>query len=162
GRFREFLARHASHKEAPSARYGLALCLIQGPTREYPQAAEQLQPLVNDKTFPDRVYALYYLGLAQRGQGVKALAQAALKPAEAAAHRNTARTRFEEAVKQFAAAVKAFEEKAEDAKAPRGVPIEREWAARARCDQAEMLLRLRKAKEARTTAAPFLTDKALR
>ena len=36
-----------------------------------------------------------------------------------------------------------------------------EWAIRARCDQAEMLLRLDKAKEAQALTASFLTDALL-
>src|SRR5205823_5506277 len=41
------------------------------------------------------------------------------------------------------------------------LPIDLEWSARARCDQAEMYLRLAKTKEARDTAAPFLKDAVL-
>ncbi|MGH7173975.1 MAG: tetratricopeptide repeat protein, partial [Gemmataceae bacterium] len=105
----------------------------------------------------------YYLGLSQRGLGTKALAQALAKPREANQHRNTARQRFEEANKHFAAAVAAFTARIpKTANAPKETPIELEWAARARCDRAEMLLRIRKAKEARTVAEPFLQDAQLR
>src|SRR5262249_20221965 len=41
----------------------------------------------------------------------------------------------------------------------KGLPVELEWAARSRCDQAEMLLRQRKAKEARAAVAPLTTEK---
>src|SRR5262249_39735535 len=98
--------------------------------------------------------------LARRGQGVKALATAQAKPAEAPAQRNIARDRFEDAARQFGAAAAAFTDRLKEAKAPeKGRPVELEWAARARCDQAEMYLRLRKAKEARDAAAPFAADK---
>src|SRR5438067_9219955 len=43
-RFREFLQKFGGHKEANSARYGLALCLIEGPDRNYPEALQHLQP----------------------------------------------------------------------------------------------------------------------
>src|SRR5207248_8607956 len=50
----------------------------------------------------------------------------------------------------FAQAREAFEKKPDA-----------EWAARARCDQAEIELRLGKNKEARATAEPFVKDAAL-
>src|SRR4029077_1184320 len=40
-------------------------------------------------------------------------------------------------------------------------PPDADWAARARCDSAEMELRLGKAKEARTFVEPFVKDSAL-
>ena len=162
-RFREFLNKFGNHQEANSARYGLALCLIDGPTKDYNAAIQQLQPLVNHKDLPEHPFVLYYLGLSQRVLGTQALAQALAKPREANQHRNTARQRFEEANKHFAAAAAAFTAripKSEDS--PKGTPIELEWAARARCDHAEMLLRVHKAKEARTVAEPFLQDAQLR
>lgn len=159
-RFREFLSKFGNHKEANAARYGLALSLIDGPTKDYNQAIQQLQPLVNNKALPEHPFVLYYLGLARRGLGAQALAQARAKPQQADQHRNTARQRFEEASKHFAAAVAAFTERM--AKTDKEPPIELEWAARARCDQAEMLLRAGKAKEARTVAEPFLKDAPLR
>src|SRR5262249_50312813 len=107
-RFREFLGKYAAHKEPPSARYGLALCLLEGPERDYAGAVAQLQPLAGNKDLPEYPSVLYHLGLAQRGVGLKELAQAAAKPAEAAPHRAAAQQRFDEAAKQFAAAVPAF------------------------------------------------------
>src|SRR6516225_2816029 len=41
--FKEFLARYGSHKEAASARFGLALALLESQERDYGGAAEQLQ-----------------------------------------------------------------------------------------------------------------------
>src|SRR6516225_3306304 len=76
-RFREFLAKHGGHKEANAARYGLALCLIDGPAKDYTGAIQQLQPLVNNKDLPEHPFVLYYLALSQRGLGTQALAQAA-------------------------------------------------------------------------------------
>jgi cellulose synthase operon protein C len=162
-RFREFLNKFGTHKEADAARYGLALCLIDGPAKDYNGAIQHLQPLVNHTELPEHPFVLYYLGLSQRGLGTQALAQASAKPQEANQHRNTANQRFEEANKHFAAAAAAFTAcipKSDDS--PKETPLELEWASRARCDQAEMLLRVHKAKEARTTAEPFLRDAQLR
>src|SRR5262245_65151680 len=51
-RFREFLQKYGGHKEANSARYGLALCLIEGPERNYTEALQHLQPVAGDKNNP--------------------------------------------------------------------------------------------------------------
>jgi TolA-binding protein len=163
-RFKEFLDKYGNHKEANSARYGLALALLDGPERDYQRALDALQPLAGAKDFPEHPFVLYYLGVAQRGLGVRELAQADAKPQEAAQHRNAANGRFDEGGKQFAAAVSAFSDRVKepvpaDAKE---LPIDLEWAARARCDQAEMQLRGRKTKEAQATAAPFVKDEPLK
>ncbi|HEX5273296.1 MAG TPA: hypothetical protein VFW33_22520, partial [Gemmataceae bacterium] len=163
-RFKEFLDKYGNHKEAPSARYGLALALLDGPERDYPRALDALQPLAGAKDFGDHPFVLYYLGVAQRGLGVRELAQAEAKPQEAPQHRNAANGRFDEAARQFAAAVTAFTARVKDA-VPAGakeLPVDLEWAARARCDQAEMLLRTRRTKEAHATAAPFVKDDLLK
>ena len=136
-RFRAFLRDFAGHKQAVAARYGLALTIIEGPEKDYNQAVEQLQNVVGVNDFPDRAYALYYLGLALRSQGLQ---QAAPGTPEA---RNQAAPRFERAAAQFAAAVAAFSalpttKPANANELPKNV----EWANRARCDQAEMLMRL--------------------
>lgn len=151
-RFREFLQKFGGHREAPSARYGLALALLEGPAKDYAGAVEQLQQLAGNKQFPDHPFALYYLGLARRGQGVRELASANAKPQAAGQHRAAAQQRFDEAGKHFAAAAAAFAAQ---------LPGEVDWAACARCDQAEMQVRTGKAKEAQATAAPFLQDAAL-
>ncbi len=132
GRFREFLAKFPNHKDAVSAHYGLALALLDGPAKDYNAAVEQLQPLAGAKDAPDYPFYLYYLGLAERGQGVKSLAEIASKPNEAQQRKDFARGRFDEAAKQFAAAQAAF---AARVKAPdpdaKDLPIDLEWAARA-------------------------------
>ena len=160
-RFREFLAKHGNHKEVPAARYGLALALIEGPDRDYLGAIEQLNPLAGARDSPDQPFVLYYLGLAQRGQGVRLLAQAAQKPGEANALRDQARQRFDEAAKHFAAAVPAFMARVKNADPMKEMPLDLEWATRARCDQAEMLLRLQRPKEARDAVMPVVEDKPL-
>ena len=88
------------------------------------------------------------------------MAQAEAKPQEAPQHRAAANGRFDEAAKQFAAAVAAFTGRVKD-EVPadaKDLPVDLEWAARARCDQAEMQLRTAKMKEAQATAAPFVKD----
>jgi TolA-binding protein len=158
--FREYLGKYGGNKDAPGARYGLALALLEMPEKDYQGAVEQLQPLASNKEFADRPYVLYYLGLAQRGLGTRELAQAVAKPQEANQRRGTANQRFEEAGKQFAAAWSAFTERVKRPAADtiKELPIDLEWAARARCDLAEMQLRTRKTKEAQETAVLFLKD----
>jgi TolA-binding protein len=160
-RFREFLQKHGNHKEVPSARFGLALALLDGPEKDYNAALEPLQQIVGVQDFPDRPLALYYLGYAHRGLGNLALAQAGAKPQEAPQHRNTANQRFEQAAQQFAAAVPLLETKAKTPGTNAPASPELEWAARARCDQAEMLLRVNKAKEALAVVTPLIADATL-
>src|SRR5262249_34911600 len=102
------------------------------------------------------------LGVAQRGQGMQDLAQANVKPQDAQRLRDSARQRFEEARQQFAVAQAAFDAKApQPAADAKELPVELEWAIRARCDQAEMELRLGKLKEAQKLTASFLKDATL-
>ena len=101
-RFREFLGKFPNHKEAPSAHYGLALALLEGPARDYNAALEQLQPLLGNKDLPEHPFVLYHFALAKRGQGVREMGEAAAKPQEAAQHRTNANQRFTEALQQFA------------------------------------------------------------
>src|SRR5579862_2949649 len=159
-KFKEFTMKYGNHKEIASARYGLALALIDGPTKDYQGAADQLQNLVNNKDLPDYPFVLYYLGLSQRGLGVREMALATTKPNEAEQHRNAAKQRFDDAGKQFTAAIAAF-----TARVPKPDPDAKElapdleWAVRARCDFAEMQLRQLKPQEARTAVQPILEDK---
>jgi TolA-binding protein len=159
GRFREFLQKFGGHKGAPSARYGLALTLIEGQDKNYNEARDLLQGIVNNKGMPELPSVLYHLGVALRALGLEELRQAVAQPPQAAMRHNNAKLRFEEAGKAFAAAALAYASKV--GKVPEDVkelPLDLEWSARARCDQAEMDLRTGKAKEARTLADIFLTD----
>jgi TolA-binding protein len=157
GRFREFLARYGGHKDAVSAHYGLARCLLEGPDRDYQGAVEQLQAIAGNKDFAEHAKVLYDLGLAQRGLGMKELAQAAARPHEAGQRQAAARQRFEEAARQFAAAMAVFTAQAKKPPADANeLVLDQEWLARTRCDLAEMLLRTGKAKEAQTAVEPFV------
>jgi len=161
-RFKEYLAKFGNHKDAPVARYGLALALLEGPDKDYQAALENLQPLAGAKDFPEHPFVLYYLGVSQRGLGVRALDQSKAKPQEAPQLRQQANQKFDEAGKLFAAASAAFGAQAKEPPADAVVlPLELEWSARARCDHAEMQLRLLKAKEAQDLAAPFLKGSPL-
>jgi TolA-binding protein len=157
--FRDFLAKHGNDKQVPAARYGLALSLLEGPERDYNGAAEQLQQLLGAKEMPEHPFVLYHFALAKRGLGVRELAEAAAKPQEAPQRRDAAKQRFDEAAQQFAAALAAFQARVKEPAAnAKDLPLELEWAARSRCDQAEMQLRTLKVKEAQATAAPFLKE----
>src|SRR5438270_4233508 len=159
GRFRDFLGRYGNHKETASARYGLALCLIEGPDRDYNAAIEQLQNLAPNKDFADQATAIYYLGLAHRGVGMRELAQADARPQEAVQRQNAARQHFDQAARQFEAATAAFATKAkEPPAAAKELSIEQEWVGRARCDLAEMQLRAGKPGEAKAAVAAFAHD----
>jgi TolA-binding protein len=161
-RFREFLTRFGGHKQAASARYGLALCLLDGVPKNYAEARDLLQAIAANKDLPEHAGVLYHLGLAHRGLGIAELAQAEARPQEAPPRRAAANQRFEEAARHFAASQAAYTAKAPEVPAGKGpLPLDREWAARACCDQAEMQLRLLKTKEAQATAAPFLRDPVL-
>jgi TolA-binding protein len=159
-RFREFLAKYGGHKDAPAARFGLALSLLDGTPRDYAGAAGEFQNLAGNTSFAEHPFVVYYLGVARRGLGLTELSLA--KPNDRAQRRANANQRFDEAARHFDTAVKAFTARVKmtDA-AAKALPADLEWAARARCDLAEMQLRLGRAKEARVTAEPFLRDNLL-
>jgi tetratricopeptide (TPR) repeat protein len=169
-RYREYLKNFSGMKDATSARFGLSLSLLESPQKDYRAAIETLGPVAGVADFPDRPLALYYLALAYRGVGHEALSLAAAKPQEAATHRNTANQNFTQAAKFFADARTAFEQRAKSppATTPAAAPAEAselppdvEWAARARCDEAEMQIRLDKTKEAQQLTEAFAADPAL-
>jgi TolA-binding protein len=158
-RFREFLSKFGNHKDVNSARYGLALALLETQPSDYAGALEQLQPLAGNKEFADYPFVLYYLGSARRILGLSELDQAVAKPGEAAQRRSQAQQHFEEAARQFAAAAQAFAARIKDPKPEaKEVPADLEWSALSRCDQAEMVIRLQKPKEGQALTAPCFKD----
>lgn len=159
-RYREYLKTHANQKDVTLARYGLALSLLEPPQKDFKVAIETLNQVVGVQDFADRPLALYYLALAYRGQGHDALVQAVAKPNEAAQHRNTAKDQFTQASVRFGEAVTAFVARSKTAPPPAAneLAVDLEWANRARCDQAEMLLRIEKNKEAADLVTPLLAD----
>ena len=151
-KYREFLQKFGGHKEANSARLGLAVAILDLPERNYQQALETITPAANDANFAERGLALYYAGVSRRGIGHKELAEGAAKPNEKPQRQNAANGHFAEAAKLFGDARNTFEKQNKP---------DAEWAARCRCDVAEMDLRLGKVKEARATAEPFAKDEKL-
>src|SRR5690242_7280899 len=61
-RFQDVLAKFPNTLQANAARFGLALCLINGPQQDIPKAAELLVNPSNDAGFADRGQALHQLG----------------------------------------------------------------------------------------------------
>lgn len=158
-KFREYLQRFGNLKDAAGARHGLALVLLEGADRKYAEARDLLQPVAANKNFPEHASAVYHLGVALRGLGVQELAIAQTKPQERAQRQQAALKFFDDAGKQFFAARLAFTARA--GKLPpdqKELPPVLEWALRARCDEAEMLLRLGKGKEAQELTAPFVKE----
>ena len=160
-RFTEFLQKFGGHAQANAARYGLGLAYLEAPERNYEKALENFNPLANTGGVPEHPYALYHAGLCFRGLGLKELEQATAKPNEAAPFKQRADGRFNEAAQRFALAVTAFTAKLPKDAPADTIPGELAWAARARCDQAEMELRVGKLKEAKATAEPFAKDALL-
>jgi TolA-binding protein len=162
-RFREFLQKYGGHKEATSARYGLALALLDGPEKDRNQTEIQqlLTNVIGDKNFADRPYATYYLGHSYRAQGMSLMSAAEhTHPADATQKRAAARALFEQAATTFAQALALLEPMAKDA-GEKELPESFEGVARSRCDAAEMLLRLGKLKEAQKSAEPLVKDPVL-
>ncbi len=136
--------------------------ILDGPDKDYNAAVEQLNRWPTPRTLHVLPVCVYYLALAERGQGVKLLAQAAAQPPQAQQFKDQARGRFDDAAKQFLAAQAAFAARVKppDADA-KDLPIDLEWAARARCDLAEMRLRLLDPKGARDAVESVVSDKLL-
>src|SRR5258706_8993375 len=98
--YRNFIKTYEKRPEVPSARYGLALALSAMPQPDYNAIVEALTPTVG-AMFPEKPYALYYLGLGYRGQGLKDAAGAKQK--------------VDQAGRQFAAAAGGGEAKPQNA-----------------------------------------------
>lgn len=132
-RFREYLSKFGGHKDNNSARFGLALAMIEGPEkdRNYPEIQQLLAPLAQDKNFPEQAMAAYQLALAFRTQGSIELAKAETTPNEAPQRREAAKNRFEAAANAFAQALPVVQAKA---KGPgdKTLAPEWEWVARVR------------------------------
>ncbi len=178
-RYREFLQRFGNHPQANQARYGLGVALVEGSNRDYKAALEALQPLLGQADFAFHPWAVYYFAWAQRGLGRQALREAHGKPPDALANaQREAQARFEQAAKYFQQSAELFAKRVESdqpsaenkaeakpgAQAPgAAVPPAghlRDWLARARCDQAEMLLQVNQPKEALAAVLSLLNDPA--
>jgi tetratricopeptide (TPR) repeat protein len=156
-RYTEFLQKFGGHPQANAARYHLALAYLESPERNYDKALESLNPLLGNGGLPEHAYALYHAGLCLRGQGLREVDGMLARPNEAAQFKQRADQKFNEAASRFAGATAAFTVKLPKDPGDKPPP-ELDWAARSRCDQAEMELRIGKAKEAKATAEPFAKD----
>jgi tetratricopeptide (TPR) repeat protein len=156
-RFREFLKVAPNHKEVAAARFALGLCLLEA--GDVKGATESLQQ-ASAVEFPDRPLALYHVGAVHRSAGVATLAQIAARPNEVEPLRAAAMVSFGEAVKAFAAAGDMLAARVKAGGGADGPEFSTlsEWFVRARCDEAEMLLRLGKLKEAADKAWSVLAD----
>jgi len=162
GKYQEYIQKHANQPGIGAARYGLALCYLDGPERNFEKAIELLPSVVGNANLPEQPYAQYYMGVAHRGQALTDLALAATKQGgEQQQLRDRANARMTEAAKHFTAATASFTARLPKGEIPKDLPKELDWAARSRCDQAEMELRLNKSKEARATAEPLTKDPLL-
>lgn len=172
GQFREFIRLYPSHRDLRHAQYGLGLSLLglSNPAPDNKAAAEALAPVASDGNFPDHHLARYYRAVALRAMGRQALADAAARPAEAAAIRAAAAGNFDEAARLFAAAADTFAARAKAAPPPdtqpaagTALPADLDWLARCRCDQAEMFAWANppRLKEIAALADGLLADRAI-
>lgn len=161
-RYREFIQRFGGHPQIASARYGLALALLELPNRDFDAIVSTLEPVAGANNAPEHPYILYTLGVGYRGQGNAFLNQMVGKTGgERDQLRDRANDRFKNAARLFGDALKAFTTRTKDA--PVDVKGEQlpelwQWLARCRVDLAEMELRLGRTKEALATSEPFVKD----
>ena len=154
-RFAEYVKTYREHQGRYSAQYGLAMSMLARPQRDYKAIGEAFRDALQWSALPERPFALYHYAASLRGLGSEAERQIQAKPAEEANLRKLAEQNYREAANQFSAAADSFEARG------RGKPAEEsarelEWAARARCDQAEMMLRVGACPEAQAVAQAVL------
>ena len=141
-KFREFLTKFGGHKEINAARYGLGLATR--PSRAGLSERSMRSPRrPTTDSRPPALLRVCRAGLGHKGD--RGGARQAKRDATAAASNG----HFTEAGKFLVRAREEFDKKS---------PPDGEWSARARCDAAEMELRLGKTKEARTTVEPFVRE----
>ncbi len=149
-RFREYLKTAPKGADLASAQYGLGMSLLAGP-RDLESAQAALTAAVNTPDFPERPYALYYLATSTRQLAQDLSQQAAGKPiTEIAKILQQANAKLAQAAAYFAVAADAFG------------PAKADFFARARCDQAEVLLRLGQYTKAHEAIEPIATSDAFK
>ncbi len=155
-RYRQFIREFPQRKEINSARYSLAVALLEMPNRDFGPIIEALTPAAADATLPERPAALYLLGLAQKTTGIWLLEQAATKPAaEAQKPRTDGNTLLEQAQQNFGVSAALYAARVPVANPP-VMTSDTEWSLRARCDQGDALLRMGRQKEALGVLASVL------
>jgi hypothetical protein len=127
---------------------------------DFQAAQEALKPSADDANFIERPLARYHLAMTHRGLGLKAFEQVAAKPQEAQ-HRAAAMQQFSQALPLFGEAATLFAARIKPPAGAAALAEEAEWQARARCDQAEMCLRIDKPQDALKLMEQFLADTAL-
>lgn len=160
-RFKEFAKLYGNHRDLARAEYGLGLALLEGPRKDYTNAAQAFQSSSGRGDFADRPFVLYYLGVARRGLAELELSQVTAKESATEQRRAAANQRFTEAAGSFAEAANAFLARVGTPIATAERPADMDWAARARCDSTDLLLRLGRFKEAAEAADAFLRDTGL-
>ncbi|MCU0705964.1 MAG: tetratricopeptide repeat protein, partial [Fimbriiglobus sp.] len=145
-KFNEVIQKFGNTRAAVGAKFGLAGLQLAADNPDLNKAIEWLRSPAEDGAFTDRGAALYQYATCFRLLGLRELEKGG-NPADA---KKAADTKFGEALRWFAAARDWYAGQKQD-----------DWAARARCDLAEIELRMGRVKEARTTAEPFTKDAAL-
>jgi cellulose synthase operon protein C len=143
-KFKEVVDKFGNTRAALAAKFGLAGMQFTAENPDIGKAVELLKPPAEDGGFADRGAAMYQYAVCFRLLGLKELEKGgndAKKNADA---------KFADAQKWFSGARDWYAGQKQD-----------DWAARARCDQAEVEIRLGKFKDARGTAEPFTKDAAL-
>src|SRR5439155_11885747 len=68
--FREVLSKYPATPSAAAAKFGLAVCLIEGHDKKYDEALKLLTDSKADEKEIDSLQIVYYRGAALRGKGV--------------------------------------------------------------------------------------------
>jgi tetratricopeptide (TPR) repeat protein len=161
-RFGEFLRNNPKHAETPSASYGLGLSQLKLRKHANLAAAVTAFRMPSGRMeFTDRPLAIYYLGVSLRDLATSTLAQKV--PSGSSDSRATYAKQYrEEAARSFASAVDAFTARSSKTPPPAAPAVHPDLlrAARARSDQADVLLRLRQYKQAIVLSKATLSDKS--
>ncbi|MDP6543896.1 MAG: tetratricopeptide repeat protein [Phycisphaerae bacterium] len=161
-RFSEFLKSHSTHAEIPSASYGMGLSQLKlGKHANLTAAVGAFRMPSGRMEFANRPLAIYYLGVSLRDLATSTLAQK-LAAGSSDSRATYARQYRQEAARAFASAVDAFVARSSKTPAPAAPAVHPDlvWAARARSDQADVLLRLKQYKQAMVLSKATLNDKA--
>jgi cellulose synthase operon protein C len=105
-RFRELVTQHGKTPSGPAAKFGLAVCLIEGHDKQYTEALRLLES-IDDKAFHGPQVS-YFQAAAERGLATESLAQAAAKPKDAAKLQDVASRHWTRAAQLFGEARDGF------------------------------------------------------
>ena len=160
-RFRKFIGQYGNHRARYDAQYGLALALLEAPQPDRKAIHEALRQALANPGLAGRSLATYYQGSVLRDMGMEAMKQSEAQGDAGAKQKllATANQHFTQAAQVFAVAAASFAREAAPAPAKATkLTAEAEWAARARCDYCEMLLRLKQFPQARAAAQEVLSN----